>query len=402
MFPAAAQNKTPDQLIENLLRKNKPLFDSVLANRNDWRVQILYSEILRDKKGKVSFADHAFNLDEEMYYYPASTVKLPVAILALQKLNELRIKGLDKNTTMITETAGSRQTAVYNDPSSADGRPTIAHYIKKILLVSDNDAFNRLYEFLGQEYINNTLQQMGYRHAQIIHRLEVVLTEEENRRTNPVRFVDSTGKLVYDKPAETSGLLYAARNTRIGKGFYRGGQLVNEPFDFSKKNRLTLVELHNIVKSILFPEAVPKQMRFNLTADDYTFLRKYMSMWPGESASPVYSAPDYWDTYVKFLYYGAENNKPDTALRIFNKVGDAYGFLIDGAYIADYANKTDFLLSAVIYCNSDGILNDNNYDYDTIGLPFMKNLGRMIHAYERTKVRKQPLTFFPQLPLYTR
>lgn len=402
MNKSAAQNKTPDLLVENLLRKNKPLFDSVLANRNDWRVQILYSEILRDKKGKVSFADHGFNLNEEMYYYPASTVKLPVAILALQKLNELRIKGLDKNTTMITETAGSRQTAVYNDPSSADGRPTVAHYIKKILLVSDNDAFNRLYEFLGQEYINNTLQQMGYRHAQIIHRLEVVLTEEENRRTNPVRFVDSTGKLVYDKPAETSGLLYAARNTRIGKGFYRGGQLVNEPFDFSKKNRLTLVELHNIVKSILFPEAVPNQMRFNLTADDYTFLRKYMSMWPGESATPVYSAPDYWDTYVKFLYYGAENNKPDTALRIFNKVGDAYGFLIDGAYIADYANKTDFLLSAVIYCNSDGILNDNNYDYDTIGLPFMKNLGRMIHAYERTKVRKQPLTFFPQLPLYTR
>ena len=47
------------------------------------------------------------------------------------------------------------------------GRPTIAHYIKKILLVSDNDAFNRLYEFLGQQYINTTLHQMGYTEVQI-------------------------------------------------------------------------------------------------------------------------------------------------------------------------------------------------------------------------------------------
>ena len=76
---------------------------------------------------------------------------------------------------MITEADEDGQTAVYNDPTSADGRPTIAHYIKKILLVSDNDAFNRLYEFLGQEYINNTLHKMGYEDVQIIHRLEISL-----------------------------------------------------------------------------------------------------------------------------------------------------------------------------------------------------------------------------------
>ena len=52
------------------------------------------------------------------YFYPASTVKLPVAILALQKLNELKITGLDKRSMMITEADHSGQTEVYNDPSA--------------------------------------------------------------------------------------------------------------------------------------------------------------------------------------------------------------------------------------------------------------------------------------------
>ena len=38
----------------------------------------------------------------QTYYYPASTVKLPVAHSRLQKLNELNNPALDKNTTMIT------------------------------------------------------------------------------------------------------------------------------------------------------------------------------------------------------------------------------------------------------------------------------------------------------------
>src|SRR5215203_2725993 len=103
---------------------------------------------------------------------------------------------------MITGIAGGQQTAVNSDPSAADGRPTIALYIKKILLVSDNDAYNRLYEFLGQEYINNTLHKMGYEDVQILHRLQLPLSEEENRLTNPVTFYDSTGKIVYEKPGE--------------------------------------------------------------------------------------------------------------------------------------------------------------------------------------------------------
>lgn len=389
MSRLVAQNKPTDSLLAKLMAQQPGQFGEVLAGKKDLNVQLIYTQIDRTKKGKVKFTDHFYGVNSDQYFYPASTVKLPVAILALQKLNELAVPGLDRNSTMITGEDGSRQTEVRNDPSAPGGSPTIAHYIKKILLVSDNDAYNRLYEFLGQEYINNSLHKMGYTDVQIIHRLEISLTEEENRHTNPVSFYDSSGKLLYEKPAERSKLVYAERNTKMGKGFMRGGQLINEPFDFSKKNRVALTTLHSIVKSIMFPESVEKEQRFNLTDADYAFLRKYMSMLPAESKWPSYDRAEAWDTYVKFLYYGAAKNTNEPGIRVFNKPGDAYGFLIDAAYIVDFNKGTEFLLSAVIHCNSDGIYNDDNYDYASTGLPFMKNIGRLIAAYEQTRVRKR-------------
>jgi hypothetical protein len=214
------------------------------------------------------------------------------------------------------------------------------------------------------------------------------LTEDENRHTNQVRFFDATGKLVYERPLQQSKLVYAERNTKMGKGFYRRGELVNEPFDFSKKNRMSLETLHSIVRSVMFPESVSKKQRFKLTKNDYEFLRKYMSMTPLESKFPYYDNENYWDNYVKFLFYGAEKNTSKDGIRIFNKVGDAYGFLIDAAYILDYKNNIEFVLSAVIHCNSDEIFNDDKYDYETVGKPFMKNLGQVMYNYELKRSRK--------------
>lgn len=384
----AALSSGGKSILENILAHDSPYLQKILENP-EYRVQIIYTRIDRNKNNIPSFTDYFFHATDD-YFYPASTVKLPVAILALQKLNELALPGLDKNTTMITESDDEEHSIVYNDPTGVDGRPTIANYIKKILLVSDNDAFNRLYEFLGQEYINRSLYQMGYEEAQIIHRLNISMTENQNRYTNPVHFFDHNGKLIYTKPSELSSLVYASRHTLMGKGYFKEGRLISEPFDFSKKNRLSLYSLHQIVRSILFPEQMPPQKRFYLKPEDYAFLRKYMSMTPLESDVPAYPPQEYYDNYVKFLFYGAEKNAPDSNIRIFNKVGDAYGFLIDAAYLADFKNKIEFQLSAVIYCNSDGIFNDDHYDYDLIGFPFMKRLGQVIYQQELQRKRKNP------------
>jgi hypothetical protein len=373
-------------LLTNILNQYPAYFDSLLKHNDVWQIKIIYTQVDRKGSNKPVFTNYYFNIDPKQYFYPASTVKMPTAILALQRLNELNIPGLDKNTTMVTEAAYSRQDAVYNDPNSADGRPTIANYIRKIFLVSDNDAFNRLYEFLGQEYINNSLHKMRYDSAQIIHRLNISRTEDENRHSNPVTFYDTSGEVLYRQPLVTSKLIYQPRNTFLGNGYVNGDKIINQPFNFSNKNRFSLTDLHSILQTVIFPEAVEMKQRFNLANDDYQFLHRYMSMKPQESAFPQYDS-SFNGAYSKFLMYGGKGDM-EPNVRIFNKEGDAYGFLTDVAYFVDFEKGIEFFLSASIYSNSDGIFNDDHYDYENVGLPFLRNLGRVIYDYEIKRGRK--------------
>lgn len=369
-------------VLDSLLKNHPEFFASILKNKQDVNVQVIYTQINRDVNNIPSFTDYTFNIDQQQYFYPASTVKMPIALLALQKLNELNISGLDRTTSMITDSSYFGEQKVLTDPLSVDGKPGIEQYIKEIFLLSDNNAFNRLYEFLGQEYINTQLHNKGYNNAEILHRLSVPLSEEQNRHTNAVAFYDTASNIIYQQPAQYNHNSYSKRNTLLGKGYYKGGSLVNQPFDFSKKNRLCLPDLHNILRSVIFPETIPANQRFNLTQADYTFLYKSMSPLPRESKSPVYDTADYWDAYVKFLLYGSEKGTLPGHIRIFNKVGDAYGFLTDVAYIVDFKSNTEFILSATILCNSDGIFNDDHYDYEKVGFPFMKHLGEVVYQYE--------------------
>lgn len=371
-------------LLTSLLKSNPQYFENILKYQKEWNVQIIYTQINKGANGIPAFAHHFWNADAGKYFYPASTVKLPLVLLALQKLNELKDKGINMYSTILTEAAFSGQSAVFNDPESMDGRPCIAQYIKKILLVSDNDAYNRLYEFVGQEYINKEMRKKGYTSVQILHRLNIFLTEEENRHTNPVKFYDDKGHVLYEQPQQRNITAHTARKDSMGLGYYKAGKLIKSPMDFSKKNRISLEDLHKVIISLVFPGKINATERFNITEADRLFVLKYMSQYPTESLYPPYYADtaNYWPAYCKFLLFGADRKPLPGNIRIFNKVGDAYGQVIDVAYIADFKNKIEFFLSAVIYCNSDGILNDDKYDYKTIGLPFMKNLGQVIYDYE--------------------
>src|SRR6185312_11120498 len=145
--------------LKNLLESHRELFNHVLNHPTHNEVQILYTQIDRDENNVPHFKSFSYRLNSNHYFYPASTVKLPTAIFALEKLNELNIKGLTVKSAMITDSAFAGQTKVKHDSSSRNGLPSMSNYIKKILLVSDNDAYNRLYEFVGREEINQKLKK---------------------------------------------------------------------------------------------------------------------------------------------------------------------------------------------------------------------------------------------------
>ena len=84
-----------------------------------------------------------------------------------------RYPTLSPDSPMLTDSAFAGQTRVRRDTSSTSGRPTLANYVRKALIVSDNDAFNRLYEFVGPEELNRELARLGLRHSRLLHRLSV-------------------------------------------------------------------------------------------------------------------------------------------------------------------------------------------------------------------------------------
>jgi hypothetical protein len=294
---------------------------------------------------------------------------------------------------MCIDSAFAGQTRVDWDSTNTTLRPSIAHYIRKVLLVSDNDAYNRLYEFMGPGPLNATLRARGYRQVRLMHRLSVGDKEPGSRHTNPMTFfADSARQIaIYRKHATSFVGAWPQLNLegeKIGKGHMQGDKLVPEPLDFSTKNYISLADLQGVLRALMFPESLPSKRRFQLAEADYQFLRRYMAMLPRESSAPRYDSLEYPDNYAKFLLAGGPAGPLPSGVRIFNKIGQAYGFLIDNAYIMDAEQGIEFFLSAVIYVNADEILNDDSYEYDAIGFPFMRDLGQAVYRYELNRSRR--------------
>lgn len=374
--------------LANLLGAEDENFKEILEHPEKYRVQIVYTQIDRDKNNRPSFNTVTYNVDKFNYFYPASTVKLPTVALALEKLNQLQIAGLNRDTSMLTGSAGDYQIAAKTDPSSPDGFPSVGNYARKILLVSDNDAFNRLYEFVGQQAINESMHKMGYDQTRIVHRLEVSLSKEQNGWTNPIDFVLGDDLIYHQDDQRAHDDFYGDTPEPLGVAEIINGKRVNGPKDFSEKNAYPLLDQHNVVRSLMFPDDVSANQRFDLSKDDYQFIRRYMSMYPGESDITAYQdSSEYPPGYVKFLMFGGDASKIPSNIRIFNKVGDAYGFLTDSAYIVDFENNIEFLLSATIFTNENLTFNDDNYEYEEIGLPFLEDLGKAVYAIELNRSR---------------
>lgn len=376
--------------LEKLIKTQQDQFGLWAQDPAKYEVQVLYTQIDRDATGTPSFTTYRYGVDPGQYFYPASTVKMPASFLALEKLNELGVVGLDKHTAMQNFAGHTPQTAVLADATAVSGLPSVAHYVRKVFLVSDNDAYNRLYEFLGQRYFNEKLQEKGFSDTRIIHRLSVSGYDTlGNRYTNPVQFVNEEGTLyqqgeVYSRFYDDLGL---SRQQRGVAYMNSDGEIVEEPFDFQYKNYVSIQDLHDILKAVIFPQAVSERERFRLTADDYKWVYRAMAQFPRESEYPAYDKEDH---YVKFWMYGDQDSTAQIPknVRILNKVGWAYGYLTDAAYVVDMEAGVEFFLVGTIHVNDNQTYNDGVYEYEEKGLPFFGELGRAVYEHELKRRRK--------------
>lgn len=360
---------------ELLLRQmqQNAFFQPYLDKADELDIQIILTKIERDPEGKPLLTRYTYRLNGQEYFNPASMVKWPLILLTMEKVNILRKKYPSLSIYNKVEFMGNSPCSphIVDDPLAKDRVPRLGNYIKEMLLASDDNAYNRIYDFLGQEYINSRLAKKGYDSLRVILRF-APCSYDANRTTPAVCFYDDKGKLIYRQASATNPI---PLTNPLGRTVV-GGK------DYSRFNRMSLQDMNELMLSVFIPEAVSESKRFDLTESDRNLLYKYTALTPGESEFPPYQKQTtrYHRHLKKYLYYGKNPFLPDKpGLEIHNMVGESHGTLSDVAYFVNRSERIEFMLATVINTCGSKPVTYTNYHYTDVGQPFLKELGRLVY-----------------------
>ena len=357
--------------LDSILLSN-PSFKKVISEPQKYKLQIIFSQVIKDSSGKKSFINQSYNFNDSLYFYPASLVKLPSSIFALELINELKNNGIDKNTRLIIDSSFSCQKKLIWDNSTNDSLASIASFIEKALVVSDNDAYNRLYEFVGPKYFSQRFNEFGMSKSVIRHRF-ASCDQQENRSTNKISFLSKTGDTLFSKEQDYfKGVYLKPMKNMVVESFpyyLRSKRPKKTSKDFSLRNSMSLTDIHSLLMELIYPES--QKFNFLIDDDDRKFLISNLSNNPNESnLRSIRTNPLYHDNMTNYLMMGTDSSQTKKDFSITNIVGLAYGFATDVAYIHNQNKSIEFFLSATIYTNYG---NKIGYDYPRISLPFLKS-----------------------------
>jgi cell division protein FtsI/penicillin-binding protein 2 len=367
---------TKQNTLEKILRNSSASFRDVLNNPK-YEVQIIYGEMT-----DAGILHHHYRVDSSRFFYPASTVKMLVAFAAMERLTKdsLSLKAHIQIDSQRYHPIALKYDSLFESPI------TIENLIKKIFVVSDNEAYNLLYRWLGKDYINQVHKRKGM-DTRVIHLLNekaFSFPQEANNFSYSTTLMDSLRVKKYTGVSQHWESDLLLKNQTKGRGYIDSlGNLVKRPFDFSTKNYVSLPDLLGALERAIKPEYFSESERYHWDKKTRNNLLTIMAMKPSDLPFPLDTLPD---NYVKFLMYGDADDAiiPDH-IEIRNKVGWAYGYLTDVAHVMDKKNKIEYFLAATIHVNSNEIYNDGVYEYEKVGLPFLGELGRRVYQYEINK-----------------
>jgi len=374
-LPLRAQEPQPPRDLAALLAKEELGLADALRRHKEMRIQILLAEPVTAADGKVTLRRSRFG-DPRQYFYPASTVKLGAAVAALLELQRLS-REQDDAFTM-----DAKWRALPRFPGDAVDPPwiPIADDLRAMLIVSDNPPYNRCFELLSQKGLNETLWSAGLSSARMWHRLSEPRTVEEHRLTRHLAIQQGDTSLAI-APREAGAKLdnSAFTELQVGASHMRGKERIDQPMSFADKNAITLEDLQDMLAMVVRPDIDLKKRGFpELSVTSRAFLIEQLGAYPRECPSPEYDEKKHPDEYCKFLLPGLRRVVPADSLRVYAKIGQAYGFAIENSYVENVATGRGFFVAAVIYVNADGCIGDDRYEYESVADPFFASLGEAL------------------------
>jgi hypothetical protein len=237
------------------------------------------------------------------FFNPASTVKVALAALALEKLQRL---DLPRDTAY--RAAGSQQWQRID----AD--------IRRALVISDNEATNRLVLWLGFDPIQQTLRRKGLEHL-AINRL---MLSKAGPVTSPAFDLRAGNQLKAQEPQSVSVPLTCQEAV---------GQV---------GNCATAADLVGVLMRLVQPEAFRAEQRFDLRPTDRVWMQAVMAQTPRQAGF------DYADDYCRFLD-PLGRQMTGQGGRLLSKCGTALfsSTYVDSSVVETVAGEKYYLLLAV-------------------------------------------------------
>jgi hypothetical protein len=351
------------------LEREDPRWTEWLSRAEELRLQILVTEVDPEKK---LTRVHELRVDTE-YFYPASAVKPFLAVIALRFLSE-RLGGEVPLPARIlrcrTDRPGCEPPPEDEDKEQPPGEEPRKHdklrvgeEIGKMLSYSDNDSFNRLWDTVGHAEVNAELATLGFPDVRLHHRMSAPAPYS---RLTPRVLVRPPGKPPIELPLRKSSLTLAATpaaRLEIGTAYLDGKKLVESPMSFAEKNFTSLRDLQRLMIALVLPS---NERDLGLSSAQREHLVRSMTTSPKDRRHAAEHSP---------LAPGVLDALGHERIRYVGKSGRAYGFHLENAYVENRDTGRAFFVTATVYANPDGVLNDDDYAYDELSRPLLASLG---------------------------
>lgn len=394
LFLASLQLYAQSNVLDSLLKNVHSEFSEVFNHPNTYRFQLIYTKINYLPDGVVQFEDNYFYYSDTVYNYPASMVKLPVSIAAVKKTEVMNNEQIDWENKILMDSLFCQKSLLF-DSIGFPQYPHLKKWIKRMLILSDNQAYTHTYDFLNCKTLHQWLNEWGFEHARISHKFISSCINDSTFYTPTIYLLNSNNDTIFIQYQDSiCKFNSASKNYSVGysiKKIKKRKKTIRKkiPKTFVKHNDWPLDYSHQLMKLLIFDEQLKK---LNIQQKHRDSLIRYLGAYPREYNELNADTNDYYDTWKKFFIYGAKFKRINTdTLRSINIIGRAYGFLSETAYIIDFKNNVDFVLSASIYVNPDNIMN-NKYNYP-VAYQFFYQISRLIYEYEKANNSKKHHSF---------
>lgn len=378
-FVSRSQDLDSATIFEHLRSGAKSVdLDLEVLNNPEYRLQFTFTQL------EVNDSDTSFNTfyyGNNEYFYPASVVKFPLALLALEKMKRLGIT-MDDYYRIDAVGCGNQSDII----KRRGRRVKFSRLFEELIVVSDNYFYTLLYQFVTPKEINDALKKKGYSGTHI-YKSFAGCEKEDQLKCYPVVILDEEFNVKYSQnycEMDSVEMLehYEYSEDRLFGSKHENDfvKIVPGPYDLNYNLEIPLQEANEMLIRLKYPNQFSESEKWNIREGDRAQILRMMQLFPNEINNPFRpKVLKYNDNKYKYALVG--EYETEFEVRTTSKIGLSYGFTTEIMHFRIDEYNLEFFMSVSIYTNANDIVNDGDYEYESVARPFIFALSRALCSY---------------------